>query len=109
MKGPGVLDAGDGVTLGWLYPRPSPVHSPPARFRARVHSSMKLENASCAGETGTFEPMPSDERLPRSAVPRLSFAPEDKEKGLCAETRVHQAQDSVIIDLAQISLIGRES
>jgi hypothetical protein len=96
MKGPGALDAGDGVTLG-----PSPVQSPPARFRARVHSSMKLQNASCAGETGTIEPMPSDERLPRSAVPRLSFAPEDKEKGLCAETRVHQAQDSVIIDLAQ--------
>ena len=34
---------------------------------------------------------------------RLEFnlAPEDKEKGLGSETRVHYAQDSVIIDLAK--------
>ena len=40
-------------------------------------------------------------RLPGSAVPGLTFAPEDKEKGLGSETQVHHAQDSVIIDLAK--------
>jgi len=36
-------------------------------------------------------------------VPGLTFAPEDKEKGLGRETQVHRAQDSVIIDLASES------
>ena len=40
-------------------------------------------------------------RLPGSAVPTLTFAPEDKEKGLGSETQVHHAQDSVIIDHAK--------
>ena len=40
-------------------------------------------------------------RLPGSAVPTLTFAPEDKEKRLGSETQVHHAQDSVIIDLAK--------
>jgi hypothetical protein len=31
----------------------------------------------------------------------LTFAPEDKEKGLGRETQVHRAQHSVIIDLAK--------
>jgi hypothetical protein len=34
-------------------------------------------------------------------VPGLTFAPEDKEKGLGRETQVHRAQDSVITDLAK--------
>jgi hypothetical protein len=34
-------------------------------------------------------------------VPTLTFAPEDKEKGLGSETQVHHAQDSVIIDLSK--------
>ena len=40
-------------------------------------------------------------RLPGTAVATLTFAPEDKEKGLGSETQVHRAQDSVVIDLSK--------